>query len=222
MNIKQEKIVLKNYYQFDDFQWLTRFSKEKTVLDASLEFNSFLKNLPKTEKNKLSIAKDSSLIKMYSVLLKTDLNLPAGEEQPLEFFNINVDTPEDNYNNGSGKLVAEIQSIFDMKYYDYRDLHSFFKNTLDNINYSPISTAWIMSYKRGAVVSPHTHNDELLFAHILLNDICDGYFEINVNGEIKLLKLKGEFFIFPGQLEHSASFSGVGCDFLSFSISINK
>lgn len=214
-------VMIKNYYNFDDFGWLTRFSLTKTLVDANGNYTSFLNNLPETEKSKLKTVREASIIKMYSVLLKTDLNTPAGEEQPLEFFNINIDTPEDNYNNGEGKLVKEIQAIFDMNYYDYRNYSKYFKETLLNIDYPFISTAWIMSYKRDAIVSPHTHNDELLFAHILLEDISEGEFEIQVNREIKTLNKAGDYFIFPGQLEHSARFSGNNCSFLSFSI-LNK
>ena len=93
-------VMIKNYYNFDDFGWLTRFSLTKTLVDANGNYTSFLNNLPETEKSKLKTVREASIIKMYSVLLKTDLNTPAGEEQPLEFFNINIDTPEDNYNNG--------------------------------------------------------------------------------------------------------------------------
>ena len=208
---------MKNFYSFEDFSELN-IDVSQLSSNASIEFKKFLANLPQTEGKKLKIIEKYSFIKMYSIVLKTDLNLPAGEEQPLEFFNINVDTPEDNYNNGNGKLVKMIESVYDMNYYDYKNLSSFFYNTLNSLNHLKISTAWIMSYKNKATVSPHTHNDSLLFAHILLDDIQEGFFEINVQNEIKTLSKRGEYFIFPGKLEHSARFNGNSCSFISFSI----
>ena len=54
--------------------------------------------------------------------------------------------------------------------------------------------------------------------HVLLEDIKNGDFVIDVNGETKKINKQGEYFIFNGILPHGASLTGDSAKFLSFAM----
>lgn len=211
---------MKNFYDIQEFP-IFSIKLEDLLTTVNQELKYYLNNTPNTERLKYITIIKTPFIKMYSILINHNHNIFVGKEDKNELFNVCIDTPEQNYNNGNdGLMVEEIRKCFDMTYYPYHTLPYFIK-TRENIPQSTI-TSWILLYKKGAIVKPHRHNDNIVLIHFLLEDIKDGTFEITVNNETRLLSKKGEYFIFCGSSEHSAQLTGNKAQFFVTTIDINN
>jgi len=209
---------MKNYFDLSEIPSITK-NKDKLVEYANKDIQQYLKELPSTEKTKLDIILDKDFIKMYYVAIRYTQAKGLPERDMDEIFNISVDSVEQNHENGSGLRAKEIQELVDMNYYPITT--PFFENTLSLIP-SFAHSSWIIFYKQGAIVHPHDHDDTTILIHILLEDITDGEFIIDVKGEKKTLTKKGEFFIFCGGNTHSALFTGHEAKFITISIEHNN
>lgn len=209
---------MKNYFDISEIPSIANI-KTKLIQCAVNDISQYINALPTTEKRKLDAILERDFIKMYYVPIKYSQANGTSEQNLNELFNISVDSVEQNYADGSGLRAKEIEEQIDMKYYSVPI--PFFQNTLDLIP-SFAHSSWIIFYKQGAVVQPHSHDDTTILIHILLEDILNGEYVIDVKGEKKALNKKGDFFIFCGGNTHSVVFTGIEAKFLAIAVEYNN
>lgn len=209
---------MKNYFNLSEIPSIAKI-KNKLIEYANEDIRQYLKELPITEKTKLDVIRDKDFIKMYYVPIRYTQAKGLPERNMDEVFNISVDSVEQNHENGSGLRAREIEELVDMNYYSVTT--PFFQNTLSLIP-TFAHSSWIIFYKQGAIVHPHDHDDTTILTHILLEDITEGEFVVDVKGEKKVLTKKGDFFIFCGGNTHSALFTGQEAKFITISIEYNN
>lgn len=204
---------------FIDISKVPELLEKKNILieSALLDLKYFLKNLPPEQEIKYNKILQADFIKMYSIPLKYDqlVECPCSGDL-IEIFNFTADGPELNYNGGTGRYAQDIKDLLG-PLHPHHHL-SLFSNTIKNIP-ECLRTSWIFFYKQGAtVIENEGHGHEAILLHFLLEDIPDGYFSVNVNGEERKISQKGEHFIFNGIVPHGAEFNGSSAVFLVFAM----
>jgi hypothetical protein len=112
-------------------------------------------------------------------------------------------------------MAQQIENIVG-ELYDHRDLPCF-RNVL-NLIPKQLLVAWYFFYKHGAIVDDLGHDHTTIMVHLLLEDIQDGDFIMQVNGEQRIFNKRGEYFIFDGTLSHHCRVTGKEAKFLSFAM----
>lgn len=192
------------------------YVKEALIQSANADLSEFMHKMPAEQRAKYNNIVAADFIKMYSIPVKySEDNCPCNG--PIkEIFNFTVDGPEQNYNLGTGPFAKQIQAIAGDLYEHYH--LPFFRNLLDIIP-EQLKVAWLFFYTKGAsVTEAQGHGHTTIMVHLLLEDINNGDFIIDVNGETKKINKQGEYFIFNGIFPHGASLTGDDAKFLSFAM----
>ena len=212
--------MIQRYFNITDIPYLNE-NKDRIVETVNYDLRSYMNSMPDTEKLKYHKLLTTDFIKMFYIPVKYTFGvegLPARNIN--ELFNFSVDSVEQNQDNGRGLRAKEIEQAVDMKYYPYYE-RDYFSKTLQLL-ISHIHSSWVIFYKKGAIVHPHSHDNTTILTHVLLEDIPNGEFVIDVEGEKKIIKNKGDYFIFCGGNTHSAAFSGQRAKFVTFSIELKN
>lgn len=206
---------MKNFLDINQIPGLAS-SKDALIHNANVDLSEFMHKMPIEQKVKYNNIVAADFIKMYSIPVKySQDNCPCNG--PIkELFNFTVDGPEQNYNLGTGPFAEQIKTIAG-DLYEHHHL-PFFRNLL-NIIPEQLKVAWIFFYTQGAsVTEAHGHGHTTIMVHVLLEDIKNGEFVIDVNGETRKISKQGEYFIFNGILPHGATLTGDDAKFLSFAM----
>lgn len=178
----------------------------------------FLSNLPILEKTRLEAFHNSHILKMHYFRIYAKATECLSSK-----FNLIIDCPEKNYNEGRGRHGRYVNSYFDTNTYEHLGVQ-YFSNLFHFMENIPsINNATMLFYKKNTYVNRHNHEDPELIAHMLLNDIQnEGYFEIECDNYVHRVSKQGDYFSFDGQLPHSAKCVNGEARFVSASIEMSK
>jgi hypothetical protein len=158
---------------------------------VNVDYNEYLQKLPLTENVKLKTIKEENQIKIYTTLINQNQKIKTEPDAPEELFNICVDVFDSISQN------PDFLNLVDPNYYYYNYLPLF--TNIKLLIPSTTISSWVFTFKKDASLQSYKFEDSVLIS-ILLNDI-DGNFTVKVNGEQKVLKQRGDYFIYKGDSE---------------------
>jgi quercetin dioxygenase-like cupin family protein len=210
--------TMKNFFDIAEIPYLNKY-KEEILNSVEDDLHSYMHSMPSTERMKFYKILTTEFVKMYYIPIKYTIGVDGLPKRNInEVFNFSVDSVEQNQSNGYGIKAKEIEQAIDMEYYPYYE-HNYFSKTT-SLLLPHIHSSWVIFYKKGAVIHPHSHDDTTILTHILIEDITKGEFIVDVAGEKRSVKKRGDYFIFCGGNTHSAEFTGNRAKFITFSIEL--